>query len=127
LIYRAVQKQQARATVILRKLPGWSSLTATMGERAMSESAKQLIFYTLFEALLPGGRVRVSNRIVVATKLSFASSREFAGWLAAVMNDEKSRTNSRYGREHARLEGERRFDGSLRMIQGAGAAKRKTA
>jgi hypothetical protein len=123
LIYRAAQKQQARATVILRKLPGWASVSATMGEYALRDSAKELIFYSLLEALMPGGRVRVSNRTISATKLSFNAAREFAGWLGLVMNNEKNKSDSNHGREYARLEGERRLDGSLRMIQGGGFSR----
>jgi hypothetical protein len=127
LIYRATQRRHGRASVILRKMPRWASIGATMAERALTDGAKQLIFYSLIEACLPGGRVRVSNRTVNATMLSFNAARQFAGWLGAVMNDEKNKTGSKYGREHARLEAERRMDGSLRMLQSGKPAKGEAA
>jgi hypothetical protein len=98
-----------------------------MADGVLTDMAKRQIFETLCQGMLPGGSVRVSNRLINATKLSIGYAREAAGWLGAVMNHPSNKTVGDSGREHARLEAERRLDGSIRMLQGAGQSRRKAA
>jgi hypothetical protein len=127
LVYQAEQKRQGRAAVILTKGPRLASLRAVMADGVLTDMAKRQIFESLCQGTLPGGSVRVSNRLVNATKLSIGFARQAAGWLGAVMNHPSNKNVGDSGREHARLEAERRLDGSIKMIQGAGHARRKAA
>jgi hypothetical protein len=119
LVYQAEQKRQGGAAVILTKGPRIASLRAVMADGVLTDMAKRQIFESLCQGTLPGGSVRVSNRLVNATMLSIGFARQAAGWLGVVMNHPSNKTVGDSGREHARLEAERRLDGSIKMIQGS--------
>jgi hypothetical protein len=123
LIYRAQQKAEKRPAVIALRHNGWASLRATVYGGAMNDEAKRLAFDYLMAGCLPGALVRVSNRELSCTRLSFGLANEMAAWLVALLSNPSNIVAGQMdGREHSRLEAAKQGDGSLKMRQGRRAA-----
>ena len=119
LAYRAKQKAEKRPAVIITKHGRWASLRATVYGGAMNDKTKHLVFDYLLAGALANSQIRVSNREVLCSKLSFGLSVEMAAWLAhQLSNADNITAGVMNGREHSRLEALKRDDGRVKMIQG---------
>ncbi|MFL6278386.1 MAG: hypothetical protein ACJ74G_24640 [Blastocatellia bacterium] len=120
LTYRAKQKAANRPAVIVTKHDRWASLRATIYGGAMKDEAKRLAFDYLMAGSLPGGGVRVSNRELSCTRLSFHLASEMAAWLAyQLSNSHNIIVGVMDGREHARFETTKENDGRIKLRQGS--------
>jgi hypothetical protein len=119
LRYRAKCKAESKPAIVVTRHDAWASLRATVYGGAMKDATKCLIFDYLMAGSLPNGSVRVSNRELSASRLSFHLATEMAAWLAyQLCNEHNIELGNLDGREYARLEATKRSDGSFKMRQG---------
>jgi hypothetical protein len=122
LEYRARCKADKRPAVIVTKHDRWASIRATVYNAAMNDKAKQIAFDYLLCGSLPGGQVRVSNRQLAASKLSFGLASEMAAWLNTQLSGPTNLVaGSLDGREHCRFEATKQIDGRIKVVQNGGA------
>ena len=120
LAYRAKQKAAKLPAVIVCRHVRFASLRATVYGSALKDEAKRLCFDYLMAGSEPNSLVRVSNRELACTKMTYHLAAEMAAWLYQhLSNPHNIIAGVMDGREHARLEATKQNDGRVKMRQGA--------
>jgi hypothetical protein len=119
LRYRAKCKAERKPAIVVTRHDAWASLRATVYGAALTDSAKRLAFDYLLAGSLSNSSVRVSNRELSASRLSFHLATEMAAWLAYHLSHSHNIIAGQLdGKEHSRLEAAKKPDGAVKMRQG---------
>jgi hypothetical protein len=124
LVYSAKRKAGKRPALVITRHDRWASLRGTIYGGAMNDQTKRRCFEYLIAGCLPGGLVRVSNRELLCTRLSFHLANEMSGWLLSQLTSASSIiAGDLNGREHSRYEATKQSDGKIKMAQSGGARR----
>lgn len=126
LEWEAQQSAKGQPAITLQKLDRWYQVSAHVYGQRLTDEARNAIFQSLIDVSLPGGKVRVSNSILWASRIPFVAGAHVARWLASVMFADSNREPGR-GRDYARCEAEKRADGSIKVIQSGITRRRSNA
>ncbi len=91
-------------------------LQAALFGRGISDRARDEIFRLLSVMMLPGSTIRVDNKTLTCSRLSFPAAEQAARWLVGFFADGRNRIET-MARPHARCEARKRMDGSLWIRQ----------
>ncbi len=114
LIHRAECRESKQPFIYITRFPHHCQLRAALFGLGMSDPARDEIFRLLSVMMLPGSCVRVDNKTLTVSRLSYPAAEQAARWLVGFFADGRNRIETE-ARPFARWEARKWPDGALRI------------